>query len=93
MIRRTGLDGPFPVGLIGSAFKAGGVFVEPLTRVVEELAIQARVSVVEMAPVGGSLLLAMRACGRGQALGGAELARLIDEDLAQSVKRGCLTSA
>ena len=63
MIHRTGLQGAFPVGLIGSAFKAGAVFVEPLTRAVHELAPEARISVVEMAPVGGSLLLAMRACG------------------------------
>ena len=36
---------------------------------------------VEPAPVGGSLLLAMRVCGCGQTLTGAELARLIDETL------------
>jgi N-acetylglucosamine kinase-like BadF-type ATPase len=53
----------FPVGLIGSAFKAGAVFVEPLTALVHETAPAAAVSVVEMAPVGGSLLLAARACG------------------------------
>jgi glucosamine kinase len=82
VIRRTGLDGPFPVGLIGSAFKAGAVFVEPLTRAVHELAPQARVSVVEMAPVGGSLLLALRACGCEGTLAGAEIERLIDEALA-----------
>jgi N-acetylglucosamine kinase-like BadF-type ATPase len=81
VIRRTGLDGPFPVGLIGSAFKAGAVFVEPLTRAVHELAPEAKVSVVEMAPVGGSLLLALRACGREEAVAGAELARLIDQAL------------
>jgi hypothetical protein len=82
VIRHTGLEGPFPVGLIGSAFKAGAVFVEPLTRAVHELAPQARVSVVEMAPVGGSLLLALRACGCEGALAGAEMSRLIDEALA-----------
>jgi glucosamine kinase len=82
VIRRTGLGGPFPVGLIGSAFKAGAVFVEPLTRAVHELAPQARVSVVEMAPVGGSLLLALRTCGCEGSLAGAELGRLIDEALA-----------
>jgi glucosamine kinase len=72
----------FPVGLIGSAYKAGGVFVEPLTRAVHELAPKAHVSVVEMAPVGGSLLLAMRACGCEGALSAVELAGLIDEALA-----------
>ena len=95
VIRQTGLgaasrsDGaqdrrpaPFPVGLIGSAFKAGAVFVEPLVSVVHESAPEALVSVVEMAPVGGSLLLAARASGRGDALEAAELSRLIDEALA-----------
>ena len=91
VIRRSGLadaagagDGArgFPVGLIGSAYKAGAVFVEPLTRAVHELAPEARVAVVEMAPVGGSLLLAMRACGCEGALSATELARLIDEALA-----------
>ena len=90
VIRRTGLstggsaggDGAFPVGLIGSAFKAGAVFVEPLTRAVHELAPEARVSVVEMAPVGGSLLLAMRACGCEGALSVTELERLVDQALA-----------
>jgi glucosamine kinase len=72
----------FPVGLIGSAYKAGAVFVEPLTRAVHELAPEARVAVVEMAPVGGSLLLAMRACGCEGALSASELAGLIDEALA-----------
>jgi len=82
VIHRTGLQGAFPVGLIGSAFKAGAVFVEPLTRAVHELAPEARISVVEMAPVGGSLMLAMRACGCEGALSVTELERLVDEALA-----------
>jgi N-acetylglucosamine kinase-like BadF-type ATPase len=82
VIHQTGLSGVFPVGLIGSAFKAGAVFVEPLTRAVHEHAPEARVAVVEMAPVGGSLLLAMRACDRGDTLSPAELSRLIDDALA-----------
>jgi N-acetylglucosamine kinase-like BadF-type ATPase len=81
VIRRTGLHGAFPVGLIGSAFKAGAVFVDPLALAVHEHAPDARVSVAEMAPVGGSLLLAARACRRGDALDPAELSRLIDEAL------------
>jgi N-acetylglucosamine kinase-like BadF-type ATPase len=81
VIRRTGLAGSFPVGLIGSAFKAGAVFVEPLTRAVHELAPDARVSVVELAPVGGSLLLALRACGCGGDLSAGEISRLIDSAL------------
>ena len=34
VIRESGLAGAFPVGLIGSAFKAGAVFVEPLSAAV-----------------------------------------------------------
>jgi glucosamine kinase len=79
VIRRTGLRGDFPVGLIGSAYKAGAVFVEPLTRAVHALAPDARVAVVEMAPVAGSLLLAMRVCGCEGGLSAEEISRLIDE--------------
>ncbi len=68
------------------------MFVEPLTRAVHELAPEARVSVVEMAPVGGSLLLAMRACGCEGALSVAELERLLDEALAAGVERSRLIS-
>src|SRR5262249_42305986 len=48
-----GVEGDFPVGLIGSGFKAGALFVEPLVARVRQVAPQARVSVVEMAPVVG----------------------------------------
>jgi N-acetylglucosamine kinase-like BadF-type ATPase len=88
VVRMTGLadsDGggaDFPLGLIGSALKAGGVFVEPLTRAVHEHAPRANVFTVQMAPVGGSLLLAARACGCGEELSTAELSRLIDQALA-----------
>jgi N-acetylglucosamine kinase-like BadF-type ATPase len=84
VIRRTGLDtaeAEFPVGLIGSAYKAGAVFVKPLTRVIHACAARARVSTVEMAPVGGSVLLAARACGNGEAIAPAELTRVIDDAL------------
>jgi hypothetical protein len=72
----------FPVGLIGSAYKAGPVFVEPLVGALRETAPGARVSVVEMAPVGGSLLLAAHACGRK--LERAELSQLLDAALEAS---------
>ncbi len=85
VIRQTGLRGEFPVGLIGSAYKAGAVFVDPLTRAIHELAPQAQVAVVEMAPVGGSLLLAARACGAERALAGIDLAGLLDAALAAPV--------
>jgi N-acetylglucosamine kinase-like BadF-type ATPase len=84
VIGRTGLaEGgehgaqPFPVGLIGSAFKAGPLFVDPLAEAIRASAPQALVSCVEMAPVGGSLLLAARACG----------AQLDPGDLASQLER------
>jgi glucosamine kinase len=87
VLRETGLcdgDGSedaFPVGLIGSAFKAGAVFVEPITRAIHACAPHAHVDCVEMAPVGGSLLLAARACGDGDAIAAAELSALIAQAL------------
>jgi N-acetylglucosamine kinase-like BadF-type ATPase len=78
VIRHTGLAGAFPVGLIGSAFKAGDIFVGPLTRAIHDLAPQAQVSMVEMAPVGGCLLLAAHAAGADRALDRRELGRLIE---------------
>jgi N-acetylglucosamine kinase-like BadF-type ATPase len=82
VVRNTGLSGAFPVGLIGSAYKAGEIFVEPLTRAIHDLAPEAQVSLVEMAPVGGCLLLAARVCGIDRALDRGELERLIDAGLA-----------
>jgi glucosamine kinase len=83
VIHQTGLEGAFPVGLIGSAWKAGAVFVDPLTRAIHALAPQAQVAVVEMNPVGGSLLLAARAAGAEEALTEIDLAELIEEALAK----------
>jgi N-acetylglucosamine kinase-like BadF-type ATPase len=87
VIVQTGLSSPlavpFTVGLIGSGFKAGALFVEPIAEAVRARAPEALVSVVETAPVSGSLLLAARACGRSDALDPAELLRLIDAAVAQ----------
>jgi N-acetylglucosamine kinase-like BadF-type ATPase len=83
VIEQTGLTGDFPVGLIGSAFKAGALFVEPLTAVVRRVAPRARVAVVEMAPVGGCLLLAARACGREPQVDPVALKQLLDVVLAR----------
>lgn len=83
VIEQTGLIGRFPVGLIGSAFKAGSLFVDPLTALVRRVAPEVTVAVVEMAPVGGCLQLAARAAGREGALAGEELRRLLDEALAR----------
>jgi len=84
--RETGLAqaDSFPLGLIGSVFKAGPLFAEPLAAAVRESAPGAEVAIVEMAPVGGSLQLALRACGCGEALGAGELRRLLDDALAHA---------
>ncbi len=82
VIEQTGLAGDFPVGLIGSAFKAGPLFVEPLAAAVRRVAPVARVAVVEMAPVGGCLLLAARACGREQSVDPVALKSMLDSVLA-----------
>ncbi len=81
VIRMTGLDGEFPVGLIGSVFKAGALYIEPLTRRIHERSPAARVAAVEMAPVGGSLLLAARACGHAEDLAPTDLAAVLDAAL------------
>jgi N-acetylglucosamine kinase-like BadF-type ATPase len=83
VIEQTGLRGSFPVGLIGGAFKAGEVFLAPLKAVIHDAAPEAHVARVVLQPVGGSLQLAARACGRAESLDPAELARLIDEALAR----------
>ncbi|HTZ85296.1 MAG TPA: BadF/BadG/BcrA/BcrD ATPase family protein [Solirubrobacteraceae bacterium] len=83
--RRTGMAqaDSFPVGLIGSVFKAGELFVKPLAAVVHRAAPGARLQAAEMEPVGGSLELALRACGASDALTPAELRELLDRALAQ----------
>jgi hypothetical protein len=68
--------------LIGGAFKAGPVFVAPLRDRVHACAPQAEVAAVEMTPVGGSLLLAARACGCETEIPVPELARLLDAAIA-----------
>jgi N-acetylglucosamine kinase-like BadF-type ATPase len=81
VIEQANLQGEFPVGLIGSAFKAGAVFVDPLTALLRGAAPQVCVAVVEMAPVGGCLLLAARVAGR--ALEREQLRRSLDDVLAR----------
>ncbi|HMD52402.1 MAG TPA: BadF/BadG/BcrA/BcrD ATPase family protein [Solirubrobacteraceae bacterium] len=78
VITQTGLDGAFPVGLIGSAFKAGPVFIEPLSRAVHEHAPAARIDTVASEPVAGALLLAARACGHVEPLDPHRLSLLLE---------------
>ncbi len=83
VIAQTGLVGSFPVGLIGSAFKAGHLFVEPLAAAVHKLAPDASVAVVDMAPVGGCVMLAARIVGCEHALDQAQLKPMLDAVLAR----------
>jgi N-acetylglucosamine kinase-like BadF-type ATPase len=48
VIEQTGLSGAFPVGLIGSAFKAGALFVDPLTALLRNFAPRVRVAEHEL---------------------------------------------
>jgi N-acetylglucosamine kinase-like BadF-type ATPase len=82
VVKQTGLLEDFPVGLIGSAFKAGDLFVEPLSAAIKRVAPGARVAVVEMTPVGGCLLLAARIAGREQSIDQQTLKPLLDAALA-----------
>jgi glucosamine kinase len=79
VIRETGLAAAgnahesFPVGLIGSAFHAGEVFVGPLRARVHAEAPNALVSVVDIPPVAGSLMLAARGFHGGAGLSASAL--------------------
>jgi N-acetylglucosamine kinase-like BadF-type ATPase len=81
VVEHAGLQGEFPVGLIGSAFKAGAVFVEPLTQQIRQLAPRAQISVVEIAPVVGALMLAARASGLQDSLHADSLGVLVESAL------------
>jgi glucosamine kinase len=81
VIAQTGLSGRFPVGLIGSAYRAGEIFLGPLRRRIAENSPEAAIAPVEMAPVGGALTLAARAAGRQEKLDFPGLAGLIDTAL------------
>ncbi|HEY2719608.1 MAG TPA: BadF/BadG/BcrA/BcrD ATPase family protein [Solirubrobacteraceae bacterium] len=78
----------FPLGLIGSVFKAGDLFVEPLAAAVHAAAPGAQLAVVEMAAVGGSLQLALRACGCIEELTAVQLHDLLDGALSQQLSPG-----
>jgi glucosamine kinase len=78
VVKMTGLTGAFPVGLIGSVFRAGELFVAPLTGLIRERSPEARVQVVHMPPVGGALLLAARASGQTDSVAAIDLASLVE---------------
>lgn len=77
VLERTGLQGEFPAGLIGSAFKAGAVFVDPLEWEMRQIAPQAQVAVVDVAPVAGSLMLAAQAAGAQERFDIASLGEMV----------------
>ena len=52
MIEQTGLEGSFPIGLIGSTYKAGDIYLEPLRARIALAAPSAQISQVEMPPAG-----------------------------------------
>ncbi|HTA97690.1 MAG TPA: BadF/BadG/BcrA/BcrD ATPase family protein [Solirubrobacteraceae bacterium] len=83
VVEQTALRDEFPIGLIGSAFKAGELFVAPLAAAIHEFAPQAQVAVVETSPVGGCVLLAALGAGRRESVDAAELKQLLDAALAQ----------
>lgn len=86
VIRETGLAESsaesFPVGLIGSAFHAGEVFVGPLRECVGREAANAAVTVVETPPVAGSLMLAAHLCASGAQLEASALAPALERAVA-----------
>ncbi len=77
VIAQTGLEGSFPVGLIGSTYKAGDVLIKPLRERVAQAAPEARVQIAQEPPVAGSLLLAARACGCEGTISLDQLTRLL----------------
>jgi N-acetylglucosamine kinase-like BadF-type ATPase len=82
VIAQTGLTGAFPIGLIGSTYKAGEIYLGPLRARIAQAAPSAEISQVEMPPAGGSLLLAAVACGMAGQLDADELSGLLGAALA-----------
>jgi glucosamine kinase len=60
-IEKLGLDGPFTVALVGGVFTDGERLRDPFEAAVREFAPQAEFAVPEIPPVGGALLLGLRA--------------------------------
>ena len=60
-IEALGLEGPFKVAVVGGVFASGGCLRTPFEAAVREFAPEAQFVAPEIPPVGGSLLLALRA--------------------------------
>lgn len=65
VIRQVNLQNePFEVVLIGSVFKGGPLFTEPLIRTIQEFAPRAVFHTLEAPPVVGAVLLGMEQAGK-----------------------------
>ncbi len=84
VVAQTGLKGSFPIGLIGSNYKAGPVLLDPLARAVRRFAPEAHLEIVREAPVAGSLILAVRACGWADEIPPRDIADLMVGALSSS---------
>lgn len=73
VIRHTGLTGTFPLGLIGSNWKAGELLRSPFEAAVRTVAPDAVLRVPEMPPAGGSLIVAAMAAGERERINTAQL--------------------
>jgi glucosamine kinase len=62
-IEILGLDGRFTIALVGGVFASGDLLRDPFEAAVREFAADAQFAVPEIPPVGGSLLLGLRAEG------------------------------
>jgi len=62
-IEKLGLEGAFKVALVGGVFSSGDLLRAPFESAVRAFAPQAQFVVPEIPPVGGSLLLGLRAEG------------------------------
>ncbi|MFZ4515090.1 MAG: BadF/BadG/BcrA/BcrD ATPase family protein [Acidimicrobiia bacterium] len=73
VIRHTGLTGAFPLGLIGSNWKAGALLRDPFEAEVRVVAPDALLRIPDMPPAGGSLIVAAMAAGARDRLDTAKL--------------------
>ncbi len=79
VITRTELSGTFPLGLVGSTWKAGPLMRESFDRNVRTVAPEADIHVPEMPPAGGSLIVAAMAAETRDAVDTERLAKQFHE--------------